>query len=153
MQSLELKIPPPVIAALVAIAMWRISLITPLLEMFAPYRVPVAIVIVLAGIAFDVTGIVSFHQSRTTINPMKPESASFLVSSGIYRVTRNPMYVGLLLVLIGWAVFLSSPWALLGPLAFFLYIDRFQIAPEERVLLSLFGTDYSDYKAKVRRWL
>ncbi len=153
MQSLELKIPPPVIAALVAIAMWGVSLITPLLEMFAPYHVPVAIVIVLAGIAFNVTGIVSFHQARTTINPMKPESASSLVRSGIYRVTRNPMYVGFLFVLMAWAAFLSSPLALLDPLAFFLYIDRFQIAPEERVLSSLFDTDYSDYKAKVRRWL
>lgn len=153
MQSLELKIPPPVIAALVAIAMWGISLITPLLEMFAPYRVPVAIAIVLAGIGFNVSGVISFRQARTTINPMKPESASSLVSSGIYTVTRNPMYVAFLLVLTAWASFLSSPWALLGPLAFLLYIDRFQIAPEERVLSNLFGTNYADYKAKVRRWL
>ncbi|MBW4552543.1 MAG: isoprenylcysteine carboxylmethyltransferase family protein [Aphanocapsa sp. GSE-SYN-MK-11-07L] len=153
MQSLELKIPPPVIAALVAIAMWGISLMTPLLEMFTPYCVFVAIAIALIGIAFNISGIISFRQARTTVNPMKPESASSLVSSGIYRVTRNPMYVGFLFVLIAWAAFLSSPWALLGPLAFFLYISRFQIAPEERVLSRLFGTDYSAYKAKVRQWL
>jgi protein-S-isoprenylcysteine O-methyltransferase Ste14 len=153
MQSLELKIPPPVIAALIAITMWGISLVTPLLEIFTQYRVPVAIAIALAGIAFNVTGITSFRQAQTTINPMKPESASSLVCTGIYRVTRNPMYVGFLFVLMAWAAFLSSPWALLGPLAFFLYISRFQIAPEERILSSLFGTEYVHYKAKVHRWL
>jgi protein-S-isoprenylcysteine O-methyltransferase Ste14 len=63
------------------------------------------------------------------------------------------MYVGLLFVLVGWAVFLSSPLALVGPLAFFLYIGRFQIAPEERVLSKLFGNEYANYRAKVRRWL
>jgi protein-S-isoprenylcysteine O-methyltransferase Ste14 len=153
MQLLELKIPPPVIAALVAIAMWGTSLMTPLLEIFAPYRVPIAVVIALAGIAFNITGITSFRQAQTTINPMKPESASSLVSSGIYRVTRNPMYVGFLFMLMAWAAFLSSPWTLLGPLAFFLYISRFQIAPEERVLSRLFGTEYTAYKTRVRRWL
>lgn len=153
MQSLELKIPPPVIAALVAIAMWGISLITPLLEIFAPYRLPVAIAIALAGIAFNVAGIISFREVQTTINPMKPESASSLVSSGIYRITRNPMYVGFLCLLVAWAAFLASPWTSLGPLAFFLYISRFQIAPEEIALSRLFGTDYTSYKTMVRRWL
>jgi protein-S-isoprenylcysteine O-methyltransferase Ste14 len=153
MQSLELKIPPPVITILVAIAMWGISLMTPLLEIFTPYRVSVAIAIALVGSAFNVAGIISFRQAQTTVNPMKPESASSLVNSGIYRVTRNPMYLGFLFVLIALAAFLSSPWALLGPLAFFLYIGRFQIAPEERVLSTLFGTEYSAYKIKVRRWL
>ena len=63
------------------------------------------------------------------------------------------MYVGLLFILVSWAVFLSSAWALLGPLAFYLYIARFQIAPEERVLSELFGDEYLAYKARVRRWL
>jgi len=75
------------------------------------------------------------------------------VSSGIYAVTRNPMYVGLLLVLIALAIFLSSPWTLVGPAAYFLYIGRFQIAPEERALTALFGTEYTEYLSKVRRWL
>jgi protein-S-isoprenylcysteine O-methyltransferase Ste14 len=84
---------------------------------------------------------------------MKPASASSLVSSGVYRITRNPMYVGVLLVLVAWATFLAAPLALPGPLAFVLYIGRFQIAPEEAVLGKLFGAEYAEYKAKVRRWL
>ncbi len=153
MQSLELKIPPPIIAVLVAIAMWGISLITPLLTVPTTYRVPLAMTIAVIGGVLMVAGNISFRQAKTTVNPMKPESASSLVSSGVYRFTRNPMYLGVLTVLIAWAIFLSSPWALFGLLAFFLYIDRFQIAPEEKALTRLFGTDYATYQTKVRRWI
>ena len=75
------------------------------------------------------------------------------MSSGVYRITRNPMYLGLLLILIAWAVFLSSAWLLLGPLTFVLYMNRFQIGPEERALSAMFGNSYAEYKARVRRWL
>lgn len=153
MQALELKIPPPAVAVLLAGAMWGISLVAPLLEVPAFIRVAAAVTIALAGGGFSLTGVISFRRARTTVNPMKPETASSLVCSGIYKVTRNPMYLGLLLVLVAWAVFLSSAWALLGPLAFVLYINRFQIAPEERVLSAMFGTGYSTYKSRVRRWL
>ena len=153
MQSLELKIPPPAVAALVAIAMWGLSAITPVLEVPWQYRVAAAFAIALAGGAFSMAGIVSFRRARTTVNPMKPESASSLVCSGIYRITRNPMYVGLLLVLVALATFLAAPWALLGPVAFVFYIGRFQIAPEEKALSEIFGAEYSAYMAKVRRWL
>jgi protein-S-isoprenylcysteine O-methyltransferase Ste14 len=153
MQSLELKIPPPIIAVLIAIAMWGISLITPLLAVPRNYLIPLAIAIALIGGAFAIAGNISFHQVKTTVNPMRPESASSLVCSGVYKFTRNPMYLGMLIVLVAWAIFLSSPGALLGLLAFFFYIDRFQIAPEERVLSRLFGNDYATYQTKVRRWV
>lgn len=153
MQALELKIPPPAVAVLLAGAMWGISLVAPLLEVPAFIRVVAAVTIALAGGGFSLAGVISFRRARTTVNPMKPETTSSLVCSGIYRVTRNPMYVGLLLVLVAWAVFLSSAWALLGPLTFVLYINRFQIAPEERVLSAMFGTGYSAYKSRVHRWL
>jgi protein-S-isoprenylcysteine O-methyltransferase Ste14 len=153
MLALELKIPPPAVAVLIAGAMWGISLVAPLLEVPAFIRVVAALTIALAGGGFSLAGVISFRRARTTVNPMKPETTSSLVCSGIYRVSRNPMYVGLLFVLVAWAVFLSSAWALLGPLAFVLYINRLQIAPEERVLSAMFGTDYSAYKSRVRRWL
>jgi protein-S-isoprenylcysteine O-methyltransferase Ste14 len=153
MDVLELKVPPPAVAALMAGAMWGISLIAPLLEVPALLRVATAIAVALTGVGVSLAGVIEFQRARTTVNPMKPEATSSLVCSGIYRVTRNPMYVGVFFVLVGWAVFLSSAWSLLGPLAFVLYINRFQIAPEERVLSAMFGTDYSAYKSRVRRWL
>jgi protein-S-isoprenylcysteine O-methyltransferase Ste14 len=153
MQSLELKIPPPIVAVLIALAMWGISLITPLLEVFITYRMIIAMAIAIFGGALIISSNISFHQVKTTVNPLKPESASSLVSSGVYRFTRNPMYLGVLVVLIAWAIFLSSPWALFGLLAFFLYIDRFQISPEEKALSKLFGSDYTTYQNQVRRWI
>lgn len=153
MQSLELKIPPPAVALLIASIMWGISLVTPLLDLSTFLRVTTAVTIALAGMGVGLAGIIAFRRARTTVNPMKPENTSSLVYSGIYKATRNPMYVGVLFVLVAWAVFLSSVWALLGPVAFVLYITRFQIEPEERVLLRMFPTEYAAYKAKVRRWL
>jgi protein-S-isoprenylcysteine O-methyltransferase Ste14 len=153
MQALELRIPPPAITALVAGAMWGISLLAPSVEMPAFIRVGAAVAIALAGAGFSLAGVISFRRAGTTANPMKPETASSLVCSGIYTHTRNPMYVGLLLVLVAWAIFLSTAWALLGPLALVLYMNRFQIAPEERVLSARFGADYAAYQSRVRRWL
>jgi protein-S-isoprenylcysteine O-methyltransferase Ste14 len=153
MQALELKIPPPAAAALVAAVMWGISLDTPSLDVPRLIRVVAAFAIALAGGGIALSGAISFRRAGTTVNPMKPEKTSSLVTTGIYRVTRNPMYVGDLFVIVAWAVFLSAPWTLVGPLAFVLYMNRFQIAPEERVLSAMFGTDYSTYKARVRRWL
>jgi len=153
MQALELKIPPPVVTALAAAAMWGIAVLAPLVDLPAALRVPAAIVLALAGAAFDLSGVVAFRRSQTTVNPMKPDKAAALVCSGVYRLTRNPMYVGLVFVLVAWAVYLSCAWALLGPVAFVLYINRFQIQPEERALSALFGSRYEDYKSGVRRWL
>lgn len=153
MQWLELKVPPPVVALLVALAMWGIARAIPWYEAPAPVRVPVAIALAVAGGAFDLAGLIAFRRAKTTINPMKPGSTSSFVSAGVYRVTRNPMYVGLVFILCGWAAYLWSPWALPGPLVFAGYVNRFQIVPEERVLLALFGAEYSAYKTKVRRWL
>jgi protein-S-isoprenylcysteine O-methyltransferase Ste14 len=153
MQTLELKIPPPVVALLVAVAMWGISLATATVDIPALIRVAAATTIALAGIGTAISGAVAFRRAKTTVNPLKPEATSSLVTAGVYRFTRNPMYIGLAVVLLAWAVFVSSPLALLGPLVFILYIGRFQIIPEERVLSAMFGAAYSEYQAEVRRWL
>ncbi|KWT78650.1 MULTISPECIES: isoprenylcysteine carboxylmethyltransferase family protein [unclassified Variovorax] len=153
MNALELKVPPPIVALVLALAMWAVSRLTPTFEVAASLRIALAVAIALVGAAFNAAGVAAFHQARTTLNPMKPETASSLVTTGIYRITRNPMYVGLLFVLVGWTVFLSAPWTLAGPIVFVAYMTRFQIAPEERALTSAFGDVYASYKARVRRWL
>jgi len=107
----------------------------------------------LTGIAIAIAGVVEFRRAQTTVNPLKPQATSRLVTSGIYRFTRNPMYLGFCMGLVASAVFLSSAWALLGPLAFVVYITRFQIAPEERALAGLFGDAFTDYQGRVRRWV
>jgi protein-S-isoprenylcysteine O-methyltransferase Ste14 len=78
---------------------------------------------------------------------------SSFVTSGIYRVTRNPMYLGMAMILVAWAVFLAAPWPFAGPVFWVLYMNRFQINPEEKILAAMFGEEYSRYAASVRRWL
>jgi len=151
--TLEAKVPPPLVALTGALIIWGISRLAPQLAMPSGLRVAMSLAMVVVGVAFSAAGILSFRRAQTTANPTRPEEASSLVSTGIYQLTRNPMYFGLLLVLLAWAVFLSSAWALLGVAGFVLYMSRFQIAPEERALSRLFGSDYASYKARVRRWL
>ena len=153
MSSLELKIPPPVIALVLAVAMWGVSENTFAWPVPNVVRLSLALALVAIGVAFSTAGIIEFRRAQTTVNPRKPEAASTLVSSGVFKITRNPMYVGLVLFLVAWAVVLSSLWALFGPLVFALYIRRFQITPEERVLSSIFGAEYVAYKERVRRLL
>lgn len=151
--SLETRVPPPVIAITTAIIIWGISWLAPQVAVPAGMRWAVSLAMAVAGVALSAAGIGSFRHARTTVNPTRPERASSLVSTGIYRVTRNPMYLGLLLVLVAWAIFLSSAWALLGAAGFVLYMNRFQIAPEERALSQRFGSAYAAYQSRVRRWL
>lgn len=98
-------------------------------------------------------GVLSFRRMETTVNPLTPEATTTMVTSGIYRFSRNPMYLGFLFVLVGWAIHLSN---LLGfaflPL-FVWYMNRFQILPEERALASKFYEVFTAYKRSVRRWI
>ena len=109
--------------------------------------------LVIIGCVSCVAGVVSFKLAKTTVNPSKPEQASKLVTSGIYRISRNPMYLGFAFILAGWGVWLSSVWAMLGVIGFIGYLTLFQIMPEERALTKLFGEEFTAYKARVRRWL
>jgi protein-S-isoprenylcysteine O-methyltransferase Ste14 len=153
MKSLELRIPPPLVALIVGGLMWGVSRFTPVLAFPDYARIVVALAVFAAGFAIAIAGIVSFRLAKTTVNPLKPETATSLVSSGIFGVTRNPMYLGLLLALAAWTLYLASPVALLGPVVFWLYITRFQILPEERAMAKLFGSSFTTYAAKVRRWI
>lgn len=153
MTNLEHRIPPPVIGVLMALAMWGVAQWPPALALPGGVRPVLALLLALAGLAFDVLGVWTFWRWKTTVNPMRPANASTLVDSGIYRFTRNPMYVGMALLLTAWAVQLGALWPFAGPVLFIAYIQRFQIVPEERALAARFGSAYTDYQQRVRRWL
>lgn len=153
MPSLELKVPPPLVMLGVALFMWLGSVPVPGLAWPMPARTLCAVVLAALGASIAVAGVVSFVRAHTTVNPLKPGSASSLVVTGVYRFTRNPMYLGDLVILIGWAVFLSNALSFLLVPAFVLYINRFQIGPEEKALSGLFGAEYAAYRSKVHRWL
>jgi protein-S-isoprenylcysteine O-methyltransferase Ste14 len=153
MHVLELKIPPPIVALVTAVLMWLLSRSLPFFAFVFPAQDAFAIGLAAAGFMIGILGVVTFRRAKTTTNPTKPQSSSSLVSWGVYRVTRNPMYLGGLLMLIGWAIFLSTPIAFLFLPGYILYINSFQIVPEERVLTNLFGPDFIAYQSRTRRWL
>lgn len=153
LQALENKVPPPLVALVFGGLMGGASLGLPGLDLTWGTRLLLALPLIGAGLLFVLAGGISFRRARTTVNPLKPEAASALVTSGVYRYTRNPMYVGFALWLLAWGLYLASPLVLLGVLGFVLYMNRLQIAPEERALGQLFGADFAAYRQRVRRWL
>ena len=112
MQALELKVPPLALVLLFAVMMWLLSASASSLALALPWRILVALILWSAGFAIALAGLFEFRRAKTTVNPLTPEAASAIVTSGIYRYSRNPMYVGLLLALIGWGVWLYTSWHL-----------------------------------------
>ena len=153
MNALELKVPPLVLVLVLALAMWFAAMQLPSLAFTLPWRHGIAATVSGVGILFLLAGIYAFQKAKTTLNPTTPAAASSIVASGAYRVSRNPMYVGFLLALTGWAIFLSHPLPFLFLPVFVAYMNCFQISPEERALSAKFGEEYDTYRQGVRRWL
>jgi protein-S-isoprenylcysteine O-methyltransferase Ste14 len=148
------RVVPPVAAALcVALPMWLVARFSPQLVLDLPGRAAAALLLAVAGAAVALAGVAEFRRARTTVDPLRPERASALVSSGVFRWTRNPMYLGLALALLGWAAHLAHPLAALGVPAFVTWMTRVQIPREERALEERFGEEFARYRTRVRRWL
>jgi protein-S-isoprenylcysteine O-methyltransferase Ste14 len=152
MPSLESKVPPPALVIVIAAFMWLLSRATPSLHVDVPWHNGLAAALVSAGFITGMSGVVTFRKAKTTLNPLKPHASS-MVTWGVYALSRNPMYLGGVIMLLGWAIFLSNAPAFVFLPLYILYINRFQIAPEERVLTSLFGETYAAYQVRTRRWL
>jgi protein-S-isoprenylcysteine O-methyltransferase Ste14 len=153
MRMFESRVPPPLVTAVVATGMYYASGALPHLRFALPARMTIAILFVAAGLGVILAGVLAFRHHRTTVDPLHPDRASKLVRDGIYRWTRNPMYLGMLAILCGWAIWLAHPIALAGPVLLHGWLTRFQIIPEERALRQNFAADFADYSGKVRRWL
>ena len=149
---LELKVPPLLLFALFAVAMFGLSWAAPATAFSLPGSRAAATLLALSGLGIALAGVAAFRRHKTTVNPLVPSDASSVVASGVYRHSRNPMYLGILLLLAGWALFLSNTAAALLLPAFVAYMNRFQIAPEERILSAKFGAPYASYRRQVRRW-
>lgn len=150
MRWLECRVPPPAVGLLCALLMYGLR---GWLPAAMPFPAALAWLLLLLGLLLDGSAVLSFIRRRTTVNPLTPQRSSTLVVSGFYRISRNPMYLGMLCLLLAWALWLGNWSALLGPLLFVLWISRFQILPEERALAARFGEAYRAYCQQVRRWL
>jgi protein-S-isoprenylcysteine O-methyltransferase Ste14 len=154
---LEHRIPPPIIDIAFAALMWWLAAALPQANLWprgGGWPVwTAAIALALAGALIALAGLREFVRARTTINPMAPARASRMVSSGVFGYTRNPMYLGMLLALAGWAVWLGNAAAWLALPLFVAVLNALQIRPEERALRARFGAQFDDYAARVRRWV
>ena len=154
MNSLELKVPPVAQVIVTAAAMAGVSTkVAPALKFSLKGSAALAVGLGAIGLGSAILGVTQFKKAQTTPNPQALEEVSSLVTSGVYQYSRNPMYVGLVLVLFSWALYLSHFLAFVLLPIFILYMTRFQIQPEERILAQKFGKAYQTYKAKVRRWV
>lgn len=138
---------------LLGIAAWGVARLFPYLSFALPAPALVAVCLALAGICLNVLPKLAFQRAGTTVNPLKPELSSQLVTSGVYRYTRNPMYLGQAVVLLAWTLYLHNAAALLAVPALMLYVTRFQIRPEERHLSARFPDAYAAFRMQVPRWL
>jgi protein-S-isoprenylcysteine O-methyltransferase Ste14 len=153
MSKFEHLIPPPLVALLVGFAMLALAKASGPPAFSEAPRIDGASVLFVLGLATAASGAFAFQRQGANINPHKIDRGDVLVTTGVFRWTRNPMYLGLTLLLCGYAFYLARPLCLLGPIAFVPFITRFQIIPEERAMLAKFGERYADYCARTRRWI
>lgn len=150
---MKLLIPPPILGIIAGALMWATAHAFPQFRFDMPLFGKLGALFIAAGILIEVISVFAFLKARTTVTPLKPEKASALVVSGLYRISRNPMYLGLLILLIGWALRIANPVTFVFVPVFAVYMTVFQIKPEEAALEEKFGVAYRDYQSNVRRWL
>jgi len=153
MNALELRLPPLALFLVFAGAIWAAGTWLPAANLALPGHRAVALVAFLLGAGVVSAGVFEFRSRKTTMSPFAPAHTSSVVSSGIYRWSRNPMYLGMALALFGVAAWVASLLGVVLVLVFCAYLTRFQIQPEERTLLTIFGAVYAAYLARVRRWI
>ena len=150
---MNLRIPPIVQFLICALLAWALAMLVPQLAFGSPLSAYAGYGLIFAGAILLTLAILAFVRARTTVNPLAPEQAQALVTSGLYRFTRNPMYLAMALILIGGAFALGNIAALATPAIFVCVMTELQIKPEERALQSIFGEAFSAYRKQTRRWL
>ena len=146
-----LKIPPPILVLILASSNYFSSKKIDLIHL--PNQDLISILILLIGMLILINPIFKFIKSKTTIDPIKFKKVNKLITSGIYKYSRNPMYLGLLMIVISTSIFYLNIFSITTPLFFYFWINRFQIKREEIFLTEKFGKEYLLYKAKTRRWI
>ena len=146
-----LKIPPPILVLILVIANYFSSKKIDLIHL--PNQDSISILILLIGMLILINPIFKFIKSKTTIDPIKFKKVNKLITSGIYKYSRNPMYLGLLMIVISTSILYLNIFSIITPILFVCWINRFQIKREEIFLTEKFGKEYVSYKTKTRRWI
>lgn len=153
MQNLELKLPPILVFIIGAVVIYCVEQLVPNATLALPVPNLVASLLFIASGVFGIGALYQFYRAKTTVNPVDIDKVTAIVCLGVYRLSRNPMYLGLLLLLLAFSYWLQNGLALLVNPLFIFYMNRYQILPEEKIMQRKFGQAYIDYKSRVRRWL
>jgi protein-S-isoprenylcysteine O-methyltransferase Ste14 len=150
---MKLKVPPALLFLICVALMWGINWLIAAQRLEFLYQKWVAVLFIGFGVILGILGVFEFTKLSTTVNPHKPENTSKLVTSGVYRFSRNPMYAGLLFCLVGIGIYFGNLWSFLVIPVFIWYMNEFQVKPEEVVMRQKFGSDFKEYSEKVNRWI
>jgi|TARA_B100000886_G_scaffold278899_1_gene202915 protein-S-isoprenylcysteine O-methyltransferase Ste14 len=146
-----IKIPPPILVLILITSNYfsqnRLEII------YLPYKYSTSVLILLVGSLILINPVFKFIKSKTTVNPVKFKKVNKLVTSGIYKYSRNPMYLGMILIIISTSIFYLNYYSVVTPFIFYFWINRFQIKREEIFLKEKFGKEYLSYMSKTRRWI
>lgn len=148
-----LRVPPLIVAGLMAVFMWLLATYVPLVLVVFAGQWIIALIFALFGAQLAIASVRALHDNETTVNPLQPDTTSALVTSGVFRLSRNPIYLGFLSALIGFAIWLGALTSILVLPFFVWYMNRFQIRPEEAALHARFGEEFEHYTRQVRRWI
>lgn len=152
MKFMKLKIPPVVVFLVFGALMYALQKLLPVgyFDFFGRRYLMYGLVVIASSIGL--ISVLQFIKSKTTVSPVKPDEASKLVTNGLYQFSRNPMYLSMLLLLLALGLYFGNAFNILIAAGFVMYMNKFQIIPEEEVLLNLFGKEYKHYCALTRRW-
>ena len=148
---METKIPPPIVTLIFGLAIYLSRTIFPEIEI--QYSSFFGMVLLLLGFFILISAVKLFRNDKTTVNPLSPEQATKLVTNGIFKLSRNPMYLGMAVILASVAVFFNIIGGIIFMALFCLYITKFQIIPEEKAMKELFAQDFEQYMKATRRWI
>ena len=148
---METKIPPPIVTLIFGLAIYLSRTIFPEIEI--QYSSFFGMVLLLLGFLILISAVKLFRNDKTTVNPLSPEQATKLVTNGIFKLSRNPMYLGMAVILASVAMFFNIIGGIIFMALFCLYITKFQIIPEEKVMKELFAQDFEQYMQATRRWI
>ena len=145
------RIPPPIVTlAFILLSFWLTSYLP---KLVFNYQGLLSVLMILIGLTIMVIAVKTFKKNETTLNPLSPREASYLVTNGIFSYTRNPMYLGMIIILLGVTIYNGVYIGIIILPCFVLYLTEFQIKPEEEAMEEIFSADYTDYLKRVRRWL
>lgn len=145
------KIPPPIVTFICGIAIYFSK--TFFNQFFSYSNNTISLFLLIFGLVVFISAVISFRTHKTTVNPLEPRKASSLVTSGIFKFSRNPMYLGMLIILLSISFKFNLIGGMISSLFFYIFITKFQIIPEEVAMNELFGNEFIDYEKKTRRWI